>query len=95
MNDILGSLLDVGLYNGWKYEIEELASYIRENSTITNSSIIIIPSFLKEYDHNHYLRVLWSVLVMEYGDYGTSPRFGWLEIENVKDLPDEIERWIK
>lgn len=94
MNSILESLLDVGFYNGFEEEIEELSSYIRENASITNSAIIQFPSFLKQYDCDHYLRVLWSVLVMEYGDYGTSPRFGWLESENVKELLDEIDKWI-
>lgn len=90
----LESLLDVGYYNGLKEEIKEISSYIRENSMITDSAIIRFPSFLTDYDFNHYLRVLWSVLVMEYGDYGTSPRFGWLYIENVKTLSDEIDKWL-
>ena len=94
MRSILESLLVIGFYNGLEEEIKEISSYIRENSTITNSAIIQFPSFLKEYDCNHYLRVLWSVLVLEYGDYGTSPRFGWLESASVKELPYEIDKWL-
>ena len=94
MRSILGSLLDVGWYNGLEEDIKQISSYIREKSMITDSAMIQFPSFLKEYDCNHYLRVLWSVLVMEYGDYGTSPRFGWLESESVKNLSDEMDNWL-
>ena len=47
------------------------------------------------------LQIVWMILVLLYGDYGTSPRFGWIEdikgfrafIEKLKeyDLGDECE----
>lgn len=31
-------------------------------------------------------QLIWELLVIAYGDYGTSPRSGWLSIENKKEI---------
>ena len=36
------------------------------------------------------LQIVWMILVMLYGEYGTSPRFGW--IENIHGFRAFIER---
>ena len=35
--------------------------------------------------------IFWSWLVLRYGDYGISPRFGWIDKENAKKLYDIIQ----
>lgn len=37
----------------------------------------------------------WEWLVLMYGDYGTSPRMGWIIPENVKPLKDFFAKTIK
>ena len=35
--------------------------------------------------------IFWSWLVLRYGDYGTSPRYGWIYKEDAKKLYDIIQ----
>ena len=84
---MIKSLLWVLWYNGYKEEIRALYEYIKNNDGI----IIQYPDRLLSDDCNKPDRILWSVLVMEYGDYGTSPRYGW--IENKQKAVEEFERF--
>lgn len=38
--------------------------------------------------------LFWEWLVLMYGDYGTSPRMGWIIPENVKPLKDFLQKQI-
>ena len=40
-------------------------------------------------------RILWSVLSEMYGDYGTSPRFGWIYARNRDTILEQFEEWMK
>ena len=75
------SFVDLADYNGYHDELVKLYNYIKTDNE--DEYVIGFPDWLSEYDHDHFLRVFWSILVIEYGDYGTSPRFGWLQKENV------------
>lgn len=90
--EIITSLFDVGDYNGWEEELKNLYAYIKKNS---NLQTIPFPDFLREYDCNHYLRVVWSVFVLSYGDYGTSPRFGWLQGDKINELLVKFEKYFE
>ena len=51
---------------------------------------------IQDEDLNFVVNIVMGIIVTIYGDYGTSPRFGWVEDENVKndiirDLEEEIE----
>lgn len=88
----LNSLLWVGWYNDREDEIKDLYKYIKNSIKEGNYGYIAFPSQFGEIDCNDYIRVLWSVLVMEYGNYGTSPRYGW--IENANDFLPEFEAFL-
>lgn len=39
------------------------------------------------------LQVLWMICVEMFGDYGTSPRFGWInDVDGFRDFIDQITR---
>ena len=42
------------------------------------------------YDYGQ-LEIIWMFLVYMFGDYGTSPRTGWIDKENFKDVADYID----
>ena len=51
---------------------------------------------LEDEDLNFVVDIMIGILISIYGDYGTSPRFGWFEDEQVKneiiaDLEEGIE----
>lgn len=83
------AIITIGDYNGFGRNSDpgsffaRLSDYIQND---TDKTLIKYPNedTLPEMqgDCNNYPRVLWSYLVIAYGDYGTSPRFGWLMAEN-------------
>lgn len=65
-------------YNGYEDFTLELINYISDEK-INNS--IIRPDFIND----PIRELVWMILVIKFGNYGTSPRSGWISSEN-KDL---------
>lgn len=78
MLDVLG---DITFYNGHSEEIKQLIDYIENNN-----EIIAFPDFLKKNNCDYFINILWQIMVLIWGDYGTSPRNGWLDVENKKKI---------
>ena len=87
-------------YNGL---IDGVSNWIKQ--PVTNGHIIC-PKFYglqeAEYDirDEAQLQLLWMIAVLRFGDYGTSPRYGWItDIEGFKfwceDIIKTIEKWNK
>jgi len=74
MNGI-DSLLWVLWYNGHEQQIKDIYEYIKQ-AEVTASYPHDLGILSDDADSPD--RILWSTLVMEFGDYGTSPRFGWI-----------------
>ena len=72
---MLEALLWVLLYNGYDDKIMRIYNYLKENA---DKSQVSYPDWLSD-DVDAPDRILWSVLVMLDGDYGTSPRYGWID----------------
>ena len=87
------SFIDLAYYNGLEDECKKLYKYIRDYDK--GEETIPIPDWLKGYECNHFMRVFWSILVIEYGDYGTSPRYGWLDSENVDLFLDDFKKGLE
>ena len=90
----MSEFLDVLWYNGYYEEIVDLLRYIK----ICEEENIGMPCFLRVItDCDYPMRLLWSTLVMKYGEYGTSPRYGWLlkdtKEECVKELQDFVNTY--
>ena len=61
-------------YNGYEEYLEEIKNQIEQ--TPTNK-------YSYSYDYNDEgFQVVYMILVLLFGDYGTSPRFGWIEMKN-------------
>lgn len=90
--EILQALGDIAYYNGHEKEIKKVIEYIEHYKGQFNN-IIPMPEFLEKNDCDYYINILWQLSVMLYGDYGTSPRSGWLEAEN-KDKILDIWKYI-
>ena len=88
------SIMAIGCYNGWGHTDEDcnpsffqrLYDYI----SLSKQGVVVFPIGESKYalpefmgDSDLYPRVLWSYLVYQYGGYGTSPRYGWIDRENV------------
>lgn len=84
INEFLNGFLDVMKYNGYSYYLKKFKRYINENKSKEIYSIDY-PSHILKGDADSVPGILWSMLVMMFGDYGTSPRFGWLEIKRIDE----------
>lgn len=83
------SLITVLWYNGFEDEMTNLIRYLE---SCKESKQAILPKDWYQLDANHPMRLLWGVLVMEYGDYGTSPRSGWIDdFSCINILKEELE----
>lgn len=71
-------------YNGYLEEVNDIYEALK-NPT----HCIKRPDKWREkgnYGIDEFEGVFWSWLVMMFGDYGTSPRFGWIENKNSEYL---------
>lgn len=71
-------------YNGYLEEVNDIYEALK-NPT----HCIQRPDKWREKDNygvDEFEGVFWSWLVMMFGDYGTSPRFGWIENKNAEYL---------
>lgn len=72
---MIDALLWVLWYNGYEEKIMRIYNYLKETA---DKPQVSYPDWLSD-DADAPDRILWSVLVMLDGDYGTSPRYGWIE----------------
>jgi len=103
MNKCLEALLDLGYYyNGFEDHIKKMIDYIKTDEY--SDLLIRCPKYLVDDwdDYDSYMRVVWSTLVMWVGEYGTSPRFGWLLKKKshpcdltIHDIMPDIDEWLK
>lgn len=87
------ALGEIASYNGWRDVLYATKNYIQTKVKEPHGTYwgIEFPSdILRKYNPDMYPRIIWSIMVMMYGDYGTSPRFGWINGGSAHDAL----RWI-
>jgi lipoprotein NlpI len=48
-----------------------------------------------EYFYNEQFEIFWMMLVLMFGDYGTSPRSGWLYLDKKEKIIEFIDKITK
>lgn len=79
---LIEDLRDIVWYNGWEDNLRE----IRNTVATTEESIIFYHPGFAEFE------MLWMILVLEFGNYGTSPRSGWLDMGYRNQIVDFINQ---
>lgn len=88
------SFLWLAWYNGFLEEVNDIYEALKKADEYTVSR----PDKWREKQEwgvDEPCGVFWSWLVMMYGDYGTSPRFGWIESKNAEYLISVFEEFRK
>lgn len=85
-------LITVLQYNGFEDDIKNLLCYLESKR---DSGYVPLPPDWEKWDCNHPMRLLWSEFVLCYGDYGTSPRFGWIEDDKLEDAIKFIKEAVR
>lgn len=76
-NKLSFALNQLVFYNGYEEIIDELIYHIMSgNPSIASSA----PAGIEYRNEDETVRgMFWFIIVCMFGDYGTSPRFGWAE----------------
>ena len=101
-NNLIENLNSIIWYNGiyeglWKLKEDLLKSkdygnYLSygENDIQEKGSFPLYVYNHEEFDNSQF-EIFWMLLVLKYGNYGTSPRTGWLELKNKKEIIEFID----
>lgn len=88
--NLLGALQTVVSYQG-------LASELQSWKDIKpNEYGVIFPTYWEKWKNEDaevcaQLQVFWMICVLLFGEYGTSPRVGWIEEENIESFKTFID----
>lgn len=85
LEEVLGALDSITWYNC----LAERLIQIKKDIINTKESQFIVPDDI--YDDER-INLIWMILVCMYGDYGTSPRSGWLELKNKEKIINFIDK---
>lgn len=83
------SFMSLAFYNGYEQDIEDIMKVLKPATKFKKSDgyqSISRPKHWGSKKIDEFGGIFWSWLVLQYGDYGTSPRFGWIYEENSKRI---------
>ena len=96
LEDLIGVLDSITWYNGIYEGLLKLKEDLINQKT--DGNYLRTDDNLKEkheeFDNDQF-EIFWMMLVLLYGDYGTSPRSGWLYIENKEKIIEFIDKITK
>ena len=93
LEDLIDALDGITWYNGIYEPLLKLKEDLINQKTDDN--YLRKDNFLKGkhkgFDDDQF-EIFWMMLVLLYGDYGTSPRSGWLEMKNKEKIIEFIDK---
>lgn len=77
---------------GYSYQSAVFVDVYEQLCNFINGKRDKYDSFVFEYDHvdDMYL-ITWSFIIGLYGDYGTSPRSGWIKNKRAEELKSDLK----
>ena len=88
----IDSFLSLAFYNGYEEDVEDIKKSLYkafEFDAEDKYKTVSRPDWKKKCGRDkieEFGGIFWSWLVLQYGDYGTSPRFGWIYAETARRL---------
>ena len=76
-------------YNGYEDDLDEIIEYLKKKKN--SGSSIFRPDTIKSDGSTPLLELFWMILVVQYGEYGTSPRSGWITNDKIGECIDHLE----
>ena len=83
-------------YNGWEMHTDAMREYLADPANRDEYGRVSFPFdsesacvTKQDVTHDNPNSFLWMCLVQMFGDYGTSPRYGWVE------RPDDACEWLR
>lgn len=66
----------------WHVFDKDYFEVMRKTELNTNSDGFV---FCDNKDNNEYIDMIWSIMVLKFGDYGVAPWAGWIEKDNLSE----------
>lgn len=82
-------------YNGWEMHADAMREYLADPANRSEYGHVTFPQDTSacvtrdDVTHDNPNSFLWMCLVQMFGDYGTSPRYGWV------NRPDDACEWLR
>ena len=80
--ELIDAIACIVCYNGYEDVLKDVSDYIKYYKQDEFRCISYPKKILKGYKVDEFTNIVWALMVIMFGDYGTSPRFGWIGIEN-------------
>ena len=80
--ELIDAIACIVFYNGYEDVLKDISDYIKHYKRDEFYSFAYPKKILKEYKVDEFPNIVWALMVIMFGDYGTSPRFGWIYVEN-------------
>lgn len=94
--DSIDSFLSLACYNGREEDIQDILVALRPSFEMTGKyDSVKRPDWKKKCGRDkveEFGGIFWSWLVLQYGDYGASPRYGWIYAENARRIYNIIQK---
>lgn len=86
--DAISSFLSLAWHNGYGQAVRDIMQVLNTSYSFDVDDEYKAISRPEQwgYEIDNFGAIFWSWLVLQYGDYGSSPRFGWLYPENSRRL---------
>lgn len=94
--DSIDKFLSLACYNSWEEDIQDILSALQPALNMTDTyDSVKRPDWKRKCGRDkveEFGGIFWSWLVLQYGDYGTSPRYGWIYAENARRIYNIIQK---
>ena len=88
------SFLSLACYNGYEDDVQDILKALEVAFRCDDKYKAVMRPDWKRYKDSkidEFGGIFWSWLVIQYGDYGTSPRFGWLYPREAREIANFIK----
>lgn len=85
LEKLLNALDNVTWYNCYYEALEKI------KTEISNKKLDEV-TYYYDYGDDWGFQIIWMILVLMFGDYGTSPRTGYLTLKNKDEIIDFIDK---
>lgn len=72
-------------YNGYTEDFDKLLDYLMHERNSNSADNIHRPDSIKSDGSTPIMELYWMILVQQWGNYGTSPRSGWIDRNTLDD----------
>lgn len=80
--ELIDAMANMVFYNGYEDILKSISNYIKYYDRDEYYSFSYPEKILETYKVDEFPNIIWGLMVLMFGNYGTSPRFGWIDIEN-------------